>query len=75
MRACTATLIELRFNPALGRAKGAGGDADPYAAAVEFVSKEEWGRELDLMYAALEEGGWGVDAGEAPKDGTPAHLA
>ena len=48
MRACTAALVELSFLPPSEQH----GD-EPYAGEVEFISEEEWEKELDYLFADL----------------------
>ena len=48
MRACTAALVELSF---LAPSEQHGDE--PYAGEVEFISEEEWEKELDHLFADL----------------------
>eukprot|EP00976_Prorocentrum_cordatum_P089343 1187678-Prorocentrum_minimum.AAC.7 len=45
MRACTAALVELSYNE--------DPSGSPYTGEVEFVSPEEWEKELDLLFDDL----------------------
>lgn len=55
MRACTAAISEIAYV-----------DASSYRATVEFVPRESWQREIDLLLADIGDARYGDEAAEGP---------
>ena len=73
MRACTASIIEMEFN--LHQVQGA-----EYTAEIEFLTKEEWEREVKEAFVLVKNANVEETVGQgsrlkAPADNTPAHEA
>ncbi|KAI1170844.1 hypothetical protein F4777DRAFT_91817 [Nemania sp. FL0916] len=67
LRACTASPIEISFNPS-------DDDDERYRAEIEFISTEDWTRELQVLFSDLLDGSGNV-AREATKADSDAGIA
>jgi hypothetical protein len=64
MRACTAVVTEISYN----------NTEDPYKAEIEFITKEDWEKELKILFQDLFDGSGNISR-EATNEDTEAGVA